>query len=180
MVEAANPTRREWLIVSSRSGSAPSGGLTRTSGGGAELDGRLAELIQGRPHTEMQRRVLEHDWAATALGGEDTWSPTLRAAVSTAVNTRFGMLVMGGAELVMVYNDGYAPVLGNRHPEALGKRVEDVWVDVWADIEPMIREVFAGGATYSEDPPLSMTRHGFERSRWSCRPAPPCCCTPTA
>jgi hypothetical protein len=128
----------------------------------------------------MQRRVLEHDWAATALGGEDTWSPTLRAAVSTAVNTRFGMLVMGGAELVMVYNDGYAPVLGNRHPEALGKRVEDVWVDVWADIEPMIREVFAGGATYSEDPPLSMTRHGFERSRWSCRPAPPCCCPPTA
>jgi serine phosphatase RsbU (regulator of sigma subunit) len=110
----------------------------------------------------MQRAVLDHDWAATALGAEDTWSPTLRAAASTALNSRFGMLLMWGRELVMIYNDAYAPALGNRHPDALGRRVEDVWVDVWADIQPMIDEVFAGGTTYFEDLPLTMTRHGFE------------------
>ena len=110
----------------------------------------------------MQRAVLEHDWAATALGAEDTWSPTLRTAASTALNSRFGMLLMWGPELVMIYNDAYAPALGNRHPDALGRRVEDVWVDVWADIRPMIDEVFAGGTTYFEDLPLTMTRHGFE------------------
>jgi serine phosphatase RsbU (regulator of sigma subunit) len=110
----------------------------------------------------MQRAVLEHDWAATALGAQDTWSPTLRTAASTALNSRFGMLLMWGPELVMIYNDAYAPALGNRHPDALGRRVEDVWVDVWADIEPMIDEVFAGGTTYFEDLPLTMTRHGFE------------------
>jgi serine phosphatase RsbU (regulator of sigma subunit) len=110
----------------------------------------------------MQRAVLEHDWDATALGAEDTWSPTLRTAASTALNSRFGMLLMWGPELVMIYNDAYAPALGNRHPDALGRRVEDVWVDVWADIEPMIDEVFAGGTTYFEDLPLTMTRHGFE------------------
>ena len=38
----------------------------------------------------------------------------------------------------------------------------DVWVDVWADIKPMIDEVFAGGVTYFEDLPLVMTRHGFD------------------
>jgi hypothetical protein len=110
----------------------------------------------------MQRAVLEHDWATTALGAEDTWSPTLRTAASTALNSQFGMLLMWGPELVMIYNDAYAPALGNRHPGALGRRVEDVWVDVWADIVAMIDEVFAGGTTYFEDLPLTMTRHGFE------------------
>ena len=62
----------------------------------------------------------------------------------------------------MLYNDAYAPALGDRHPDALGRRVPDVWVDVWADIKPMIDEVFAGGATYFEDLPLTMTRHGFD------------------
>ena len=56
--------------------------------------------------------VIDHDWATTALGAESTWSPTLRTAVSTALNSRFAMLLMWGPELVMVYNDAYAPALG--------------------------------------------------------------------
>jgi serine phosphatase RsbU (regulator of sigma subunit) len=110
----------------------------------------------------MQRRVLAHDWAATALGAEEQWSPVLRTTVSNALNTRFAKLLMWGPELVMVYNDAYAPMLGLRHPDALGKRVPDIWVDVWDDIEPMIDDVLAGGVTYFEDLPLTMTRHGFE------------------
>jgi serine phosphatase RsbU (regulator of sigma subunit) len=105
--------------------------------------------------------VLDHDWAATALGAIDSWSPTLRTAASTVLNSRFAMLLMWGPELVMVYNDAYAPALGNRHPDALGQRVPDVWVDVWDDIKPMIEVIFAGGVTYFEDLPLTMTRHGF-------------------
>ncbi len=110
----------------------------------------------------MQRRVLEHDWSSTALGAEEDWSPALRTTISNSLNTRFGKLLMWGPDLVMVYNDAYAPMLGLRHPDALGQRVPDVWADIWADIKPMIDEVFAGGATYFEDLPLTMTRHGFD------------------
>ena len=106
--------------------------------------------------------VLEHDWSATPLGAEEQWSPTLRTAVSTALNSGFGMLLMWGPELVMIYNDAYAPTLGLRHPTALGRRVPDVWDDVWTDIEPMIDGVFAGGTTSYEDLPLTMTRRGFD------------------
>jgi serine phosphatase RsbU (regulator of sigma subunit)/PAS domain-containing protein len=134
----------------------------RGLGGGSELDGQLAELIPGSPRTELQRAVLEHDWAATPLGGEEHWSPTLRTAVSTVLNSRFAMLLMWGAELVMVYNDAYAPTLGERHPSALGRRVPDVWGDVWTDIKAMIDEVFAGGATYFDDLPLVTSRSGFD------------------
>jgi serine phosphatase RsbU (regulator of sigma subunit) len=129
--------------------------------GGVALNGRLAELIPGDTRTEMQRRVLEFDWASTELGPEDEWTPALRTTVSNALNTRFGKLLMWGPELVMIYNDAYAPMLGLRHPVALGQRVPDVWADLWADIKPMIDEVFAGGVTYSEDLPLTNTRHGF-------------------
>jgi serine phosphatase RsbU (regulator of sigma subunit)/PAS domain-containing protein len=144
-------------------------GATRATqqgaGGGAGLDGRLGELISGG-RTDMQRRVLAHDWSATPLGAEEHWSPTLRDAVATALNCRFPMLVMAGAELVMVYNDGYAEILGARHPAALGRTVPEVWPDVWPDIQDMVADVFAGGATYSEDLPLVMTRNGFDEETY--------------
>jgi serine phosphatase RsbU (regulator of sigma subunit) len=131
-------------------------------GGGIALNRQLAELVPGMPRTRLQTSVLEHNWAETALGPQAEWSPTLRTAVSTALNSRFAMLLMWGSELVMIYNDAYAPMLGLRHPSALGMQAPDVWPDVWPDIEPMIAEVFAGGATYNEDLPLTMTRFGFE------------------
>jgi serine phosphatase RsbU (regulator of sigma subunit) len=106
--------------------------------------------------------VLEHDWAATPLGAEENWSPTLRTAVSTALNSRFAMLLMWGPDLVMVYNDAYAPTLGARHPSALGRRVPEVWSDVWPEIKGLVDDVFAGGATYAEDLPLTTTRSGFD------------------
>ena len=70
---------------------------------------------------------------------------------------------MWGPDLVMVYNDAYAPMLGARHPSALGAPGPEVWADVWADIEPMVDDVFAGGTTYYEDLPLMMTRRRLRR-----------------
>ena len=126
----------------------------------------MAELVPGDRRAELQRSVLEHDWSATPLGGVETWSPTLVTAVSTCLNSRFPMLLMWGPELVMIYNDGYAPILGSRHPGALGKSLSVVWTDVWADISPMISDVFAGVSNYFEDFPLVMTRYGFDEETY--------------
>jgi len=128
---------------------------------GRQLSGQLVELIPGMPRTELQRMVLDHDWGSTTLGPEEQWSPTLRAAVASCLNSRFPATLIWGPERVMVYNDAYAPILGLRHPAALGRPVPEVWPDVLADIAPMIDDVFAGGAPYFEDLPLVMTRYGF-------------------
>jgi serine phosphatase RsbU (regulator of sigma subunit) len=130
------------------------------------VDGRLAELIPGSARSEMQRMVLGYDWAATPLGPEAEWSATLRQAVSTCLNSRFPSLLMWGPDLVMVYNDSYAPMLGDRHPSALGSPAARVWSDIWPDLEPMVAEVLAGRATYSEDLALVMTRHGFSEETY--------------
>jgi serine phosphatase RsbU (regulator of sigma subunit) len=109
----------------------------------------------------LQQLVLEHDWSATPLGPEEHWSSALRTAVATCLNSRFPMTLMWGPERVMVYNDAYAPILGLRHPAALGKPAAEVWPEIWADIAPRIDDVFDGEAPYFEDLPLVMTRHGF-------------------
>ena len=129
--------------------------------------------MPGEARTELQRLVLGANWSQTPLGPVDSWSATLLTAVSTCLNSRFPMVLMWGPALTMVYNDGYAPMLGGRHPGALGRPVAEVWTDVWPDIEPMIAEVLAGRATFVEDMPLTMTRHGFPEetySTFSCSP----------
>jgi serine phosphatase RsbU (regulator of sigma subunit) len=110
--------------------------------------------------------VLEHDWSTTPLGAASEWSATVRTAVATCLTSRFPIMLMWGAELVMIYNDAYAPLLGERHPEALGERAVDVWRDIWPDIGPMVARVFAGEATYSEDLPLVMSRFGYQEETY--------------
>ena len=115
--------------------------------GGVELERAAGGLVPGHPRRSCSAIGADARLGRHAARPEGQWSPTLRTAVSTVLNTRFAMLLIWGPDLVMVYNDGYAPMLGLRHPKALGRRVPDVWDDVWADIQPMIAEVFAGGAT---------------------------------
>src|SRR5690349_17997757 len=109
----------------------------------------------------MSRRVLALDWSTTPTGPLESWSPALLTAAATCLASRVPMLLMIGPELVMLYNDGYAEVLGGRHPHGLGRTVPDVWPDVWPSVEPLAARTMAGGATYDEDLPLPMTRNGF-------------------
>jgi serine phosphatase RsbU (regulator of sigma subunit) len=110
--------------------------------------------------------VLDHDWDGTPLGDVEGWSPTLLSTVATCLNSRFPMLVMWGPDLVMVYNDAYAPILGARHPTALGRPLSEVWSDIWSVIGPMADDVLAGQPTFSEDLPLTVSRDGFEEETY--------------
>jgi serine phosphatase RsbU (regulator of sigma subunit) len=130
--------------------------------GGAGLDERLTDLVLGTPPTEVQQMVLEHDWAATPLGPVESWSATLLSTVGVCLNSRFPMLLIWGRELVMVYNDAYAPLLGARHPKALGHSLSDVWADIWPTLAGMVAEVHSGAATFSEDLLLVTSRDGFD------------------
>ena len=130
------------------------------------LNRDLVRLFADESATDMHRRVLAHDWAATAAGPLERWSPTVLTAASTCLSSRVPMLLMLGPELVMVYNDAYGDILGARHPEALGDTVPDVWPDVWPQVAPLVDRTLAGHSTYDENLPLPMTRRGFEEEAW--------------
>ncbi|GAA2485546.1 PP2C family protein-serine/threonine phosphatase [Winogradskya humida] len=108
---------------------------------------------------EAYRRV---DWAATPLGPPHTWSPALRGALDLALNTRSPVTLFWGPEYTMLYNEAYVPMIGKKHPHALGAPTSEVFAEIWDTIGPMLESVFAGeGATWAEDLPLLMDRQGF-------------------
>jgi len=92
------------------------------------------------------------DWASTPLGPPSSWDQALRHAVGLVLTTRFPATLLWGDDLVLVYNDAYARMVGEKHPDALGRRCVDVFPEAWADIEPMLRGVLADeGPTWAED-----------------------------
>ena len=102
------------------------------------------------------------DWSSTGLGPPEGWPQSLRTAVSLLLNSRYPMFLFWGPQLIKIYNDGYRPITGDKHPWALGRPGPDVWPEIWADIGPMVeRVIHKGEATWSDDLPLFMRRRGF-------------------
>ena len=59
-----------------------------------------------------------------------------------------------------------SPILGQRHPDALGRSFTDVWHDLSGDIGPLIDRAFAGEAVWHEDLPLTLHRKGFDETAY--------------
>jgi two-component sensor histidine kinase/PAS domain-containing protein len=115
---------------------------------------------------EMGALARRLDWAATPLGPVSGWPQSLRTAASILLNSRHPMFLTWGPDLAIVYNDAYAQVLGERHPAALGRPFRDIWPEVWDDLTPMIATALSGQATWSEDMPFILTRHGYPEETW--------------
>ena len=103
------------------------------------------------------------DWSATPLGARKAWSPSLRLAVGTILASAFPMALRWGPDFVMIYNDAYRPILGDKHPWALGRPARDAWAEVWPQIEPAHIAIVNGDAPsiFAEDMLLRIQRHGL-------------------
>ncbi len=111
---------------------------------------------------EMGTLVRATNWAHTPLGAVETWPQSLRTTLSTCLSSRFPILVWWGPEMVMLYNDAYIPMLGAKHPRALGQPGRECWSEIWNIIGPMLDGVIArGDSTWSEDQMLPLARHGY-------------------
>ena len=75
---------------------------------------------------EMGKSVRAFDWSTTPLGSRQLWPQSLKFAANLCLNSRFPMFLWWGPELE-IYNDGYAPLLGHRHPLALGRPAQQTW-----------------------------------------------------
>jgi PAS domain S-box-containing protein len=111
---------------------------------------------------EMGVRMREMDWAATSLGLVDGWPQSLRSALSICLNSRFPIAIYWGPEYVLLYNDAWRPIAGNKHPEVLGLAAHEVWPEIWDIIGPMLGSVSkTGEATWRDDQLLPMNRFGY-------------------
>ena len=111
---------------------------------------------------ELGALIRAKDWSKTPLGAPETWSPALRMMVGFMLANRFPLLLWWGPEYISIYNDAYVPVLGSKHPWALGQPVSECWKEIWHILQPLIDTPFQGGPpTWMEDIALEINRHGF-------------------
>jgi len=101
----------------------------------------------------MRARVRDFDWTATSIGPRDKWPESLKLMLSVILDSGFPMSVRWGPDLIVLYNDAYAPLLGDRHPRALGKPLRDVWPEIYAELGTLHEKILQGdrGSFFAED-----------------------------
>ena len=119
-----------------------------------------AQDIFLRGRGEMAQRLRTHDWAATPLGPPAGWSQPHKALVSLMLDSTQPMFMAWGTAQTWLYNDAFIPILGRKHPDALGQPTLSVWGEARADLEPLFDRVFAGEPVHMQDIELQLDRQG--------------------
>ncbi|PLR28686.1 hypothetical protein SGCZBJ_01680 [Caulobacter zeae] len=105
-------------------------------------------------------RLLEADGVIAGIGRPSAWPQPLRQQLEVLLGAAFPMFLIWGPERILIYNDAYRPILGDKHPGALGQPFWTVWPEVRATIEPIIEAAFSGAAAFYEDLPVTLHRKG--------------------
>src|SRR3954453_2140637 len=109
---------------------------------------------------EMGERIRTFDWCATPLGKPARWPQALRTLVNLLLASKQPMFLCWGPERTWLYNDAFIPILGRKHPAALGRRSMEVWAEAREILEPMFDRVLTGEPVSIEDFALGLDRQG--------------------
>jgi PAS domain-containing protein len=85
---------------------------------------------------EMGARIRAFNWAGTPLGPLERWPQSLKITLRILLTSRQPMFVWWGDRLTHLYNDAYRPLLGHRHPQALGQPAPELWRELWHELGP--------------------------------------------
>ena len=109
---------------------------------------------------EMAERCRNFDWGSTSLGAVDNWPPSLRTAVGLTLRSGFPSILVWGPDLVQIYNDAYAGLIGTKHRSALGMPTHECWPEIRHLQEPIFARVFAGETVNLKDAHYALNRSG--------------------
>lgn len=99
--------------------------------------------------------------AGSPLGPVDGWSPALVSAVRMMLSSRAEIVLFWGPQLCALYNESYAPTIGDKHPRALGRPAAEGWAELWDDLGPLLQSVLDTGETvHAKDRPFYIERDG--------------------
>jgi signal transduction histidine kinase len=110
---------------------------------------------------EMGRLIRSIDWSATPLGPAESWPQSLRTTVSLCLASNFPMCIAWGPKHVMVYNDGYWPICGGKHPSSMGQDFSECWASAWPVIGEPFARALAGHASFIENQRMFLDRNGY-------------------
>lgn len=106
----------------------------------------------------MQRK----DWSQSPLGAPEGWPGALKTTVGLMLTAKAQIVLFWGPEFIALYNDAYAPTIGLKHPDALGRPGAEYWSELWDDLHPLLQSVRDSGETvFANDRPFYIERHGY-------------------
>ena len=110
----------------------------------------------------MAGRIYDRDWEASGIGPFSSWPAELKSAVDIMLPAKAQIVIFWGRDFIALYNDAYAPTIGRKHPQALGRPAREHWSELWSDLEPLLRRVLDHGETVvAKDRPFYIERHGY-------------------
>ena len=115
---------------------------------------------------EMGALMRSTRWAGSAFGAVSEWPQSLRTAISIMLESRFAMVVAWGPDFRFFYNDRYRPILGTKHPAALGAPGVEIFPEVWPVVGPEFERVARGEAFAVDDWLLPLDRNGYLENCW--------------
>jgi PAS domain S-box-containing protein len=115
---------------------------------------------------EMGEMIRAVDWSSTPLGPATSWPQSLRTAISMMLEAQFAIAIAWGPEFRLFYNDRYRPIIGAKHPAALGKPTAEIFPEIWDLVGPEFARVGRGEAVALDDWYLPLERSGYRESCW--------------
>jgi PAS domain S-box-containing protein len=111
--------------------------------------------------------IRAHDWAPTPLGPLTTWPHSLRTAVALMLAARQPVYVAWGPQLTSLYNDGYIPICGSKHPTAMGRPYAEMWREIWDSFRPIVDSTLRGESHWFENLPIELAGRARDLSWFS-------------
>jgi signal transduction histidine kinase/PAS domain-containing protein/ActR/RegA family two-component response regulator len=115
---------------------------------------------------DLARLIAAFDWTSTSLGPLARWPAHVKTATGLMLRSRVPMAMLWGDEGVLVYNDGYAVLGAERHPQLLGAPVRDAWAEAADFNDHVMRTGLAGDTLQFRDQELTLHRHGRDEQVW--------------
>ncbi|KAM7209017.1 putative signal transduction histidine-protein kinase [Naviculisporaceae sp. PSN 640] len=111
------------------------------------------------PHHRFARSV---DWASTSLGPVEEWPSDLRIMSNMIMGSPHPAAMYWGQDYVAIYNEAYIQLAGKKHPQLMGSRYQDLWVEIWDEVQPVFHAAWENGvSTMKYDDELHIVRNGF-------------------
>src|SRR5437773_8436706 len=115
-------------------------------------------LVGGR---EMGKLVRSMDWSRTPLGRSSFWPQSLRTTVSLCLASNVPISLAWGPRHVQIYNDGYWPICGAKHPHSMGQDFSECWASAWPVIGEAFERALGGQTSYLENQRMFLDRNGY-------------------
>ncbi|MEJ7601716.1 MAG: ATP-binding protein [Kofleriaceae bacterium] len=109
----------------------------------------------------MAALIQSMDWSTTTLGPTESWPAALRTTIGLAMGSTFPIAIIWGHGHVQIYNDGYWPICGAKHPASMGQDFRDCWAPAFPSIGAAYDRAWSGEADYLENQRVFIDRHGF-------------------